>query len=297
MRLGVRLWQPAWPITGVQLRVWHPIPDPSPSMSPPSLGQVERPPRFPPTFLYTQSWEDPAADAPHLGITASDVCLTLTSGGCNSLELCLAGAAAVYSVDCNPAQSALLELKATACAHLPHDDVWALFGEGRHPNVRALYERHLAPHLSQGALRFWGTRLRYFDDGLYFHGGMVRSKEGTAMCVLRACVPSAAHRHLLRRIPPPPIPSGFIHHHHHDTRHALPPAMQGRVVWVLQLMVTWLGMRPKLEQLAHAPDLAAQISTWDRLWDFSALAWLPAWMARFAAWVVTAILFNPVTLW
>ena len=39
--------------------------------------------------------------------------LTLTSGGCNALNLLLHGAGNVVSVDCNPAQSALLELKAT----------------------------------------------------------------------------------------------------------------------------------------------------------------------------------------
>lgn len=37
----------------------------------------------------------------------------------------------VYSVDCNPAQSALLELKQVAIRQLEHEDVWALFGEGK----------------------------------------------------------------------------------------------------------------------------------------------------------------------
>jgi betaine lipid synthase len=134
--------------------------------------QVEAPPMFPPTFLYTQSWEDPAADAPHLQVGPADVCLTLTSGGCNSLALCLAGARAVYSVDCNPAQNALLELKQVAIRQLPHDDVWRLFGEGRHPRAAQLFERHLAPFLTQSALRFWRPRMHYFRDGLYFQGGM-----------------------------------------------------------------------------------------------------------------------------
>ena len=54
-----------------------------------------------------------------LKINSEDTVLTLTSGGCNSLNLCLHGARQVVSVDCNPAQSALLELKATAirCVH------------------------------------------------------------------------------------------------------------------------------------------------------------------------------------
>ena len=45
--------------------------------------------------------------------------LTLTSGGCNALNLLLHGAGHVVSVDCNPAQSALLELKATGIKCVP----------------------------------------------------------------------------------------------------------------------------------------------------------------------------------
>ncbi len=56
-----------------------------------------------------------------LKINNDDTVLTLTSGGCNSLNLLLHGAGHVVSVDCNPAQSALLELKATGirCAVHP----------------------------------------------------------------------------------------------------------------------------------------------------------------------------------
>lgn len=55
-----------------------------------------------------------------LKINKRDEVLTLSSGGCNSLNLLLHGAGHVVSVDCNPAQSALLELKAAAirCVHL-----------------------------------------------------------------------------------------------------------------------------------------------------------------------------------
>lgn len=67
----------------------------------------------------------------HVG--PDDVCLTLTSGGCNTLNLLLQDAKQVVSVDCNPAQSALLELKAVALQQLDYDDVWQMFGEGRHP--------------------------------------------------------------------------------------------------------------------------------------------------------------------
>ncbi|KAL6768795.1 BTA1 [Auxenochlorella protothecoides x Auxenochlorella symbiontica] len=134
--------------------------------------KVEAPPCFPPTFLYTQSWEDPAVDEPILDIQPDDVCLTLTSGGCNTLHLCLAGAAQVHSVDCNPAQSALLELKALAIRRLGYDDVWSLFGEGRHADFPRLYERELSPFLTQTSHAFWRDRLHYFRQGLYYQGGM-----------------------------------------------------------------------------------------------------------------------------
>lgn len=134
---------------------------------------------------------------------------------------CLPACRQVFSVDCNPAQSALLELKAVAIRQCGFEDVWALFGEGRvsgswrrerqpaplhwpvcwqwlpagststavpwgvaskrgcrplvkrtgqtlapippppaqHPRAEELFERKLAPFLSQASLRFWRPRL------------------------------------------------------------------------------------------------------------------------------------------
>ena len=134
--------------------------------------KVEAPPLFPPTFLYTQSWEDPAPDVKVMDINSSDTVLTLTSGGCNSLNLLLEGAGHVVSVDCNPAQSALLELKAVGARSLEHDDYWQLFGEGRHPRIEQLFESRLGPFLSQKSYDFWAARLWYFKSGLYYQGGM-----------------------------------------------------------------------------------------------------------------------------
>ena len=108
--------------------------------------------------------------------------LTLTSGGCNSIFKCLDGVKAVYSVDCNPAQNSLLELKRTAIRRLPYEDVWLLFGEGRHPNFPSLFESELAPWMSQKAIKFWRSHSYYFKTGLYYHGGM--GKVVAAMQVL-----------------------------------------------------------------------------------------------------------------
>lgn len=86
----------------------------------------------------------------------------------------------VVSVDCNPAQSALLELKSVAIQQLSHDDVWQMFGEGVHPRIEELFETRLSPFLSQTSNDFWRTRLWYFKQGLYYQGGMVSAGDGLA---------------------------------------------------------------------------------------------------------------------
>ncbi|KAJ7518535.1 hypothetical protein O6H91_21G073200 [Diphasiastrum complanatum] len=136
--------------------------------------EAKRPSTFPPTFLYSLSWEDPREDDKYLNIQPNDRVLTLTSGGCNALDLVLQGADLVVSVDMNPAQSYLLELKRVASIRLSYEDMWLLFGEGVHPNFLKLLERDLAPFLSQGAIKFWQKKARYFKSGLYYHGGMGR---------------------------------------------------------------------------------------------------------------------------
>jgi len=136
------------------------------------VHRAQAPPLFPPTFLYTMSWEDPDADATVLNINEDDVCLTLTSGGCNSLNLLLHGAKDVYSVDCNPAQSALLELKAVAIQKLEFDQFWKMFGEGKIDDIEAIYKKNLAPFMTQNSIDFWNKKLYHFKRGLYYAGGM-----------------------------------------------------------------------------------------------------------------------------
>lgn len=136
--------------------------------------EAKRPPAFPPTFLYSLSWEDPREDDKFLNITKDDTVLTLTSGGCNALDLVYQGARQVVAVDINPAQSYLLELKRVAVVRLPFEDVWSMFGEGVHPKFEKLFKEELAPFLSQGASNFWTRKSRYFKNGLYYHGGMGR---------------------------------------------------------------------------------------------------------------------------
>ena len=67
---------------------------------------------------------------------------------------------------------------------LEYEDVWAMFGEGRHPHIERLYDTKLAPFLSQSANHFWQKRLWYFKQGLYYQGGMVRALGLLQLCSL-----------------------------------------------------------------------------------------------------------------
>lgn len=48
-----------------------------------------------------------------------------------------------------------------------------MFGEGRHPNIKEIYDAKLAPFLTQASSNFWDSRLWYFEKGLYYQGGQV----------------------------------------------------------------------------------------------------------------------------
>lgn len=144
---------------------------------------TKAPSQFPSTFLYHQSWEDPIPDHKVLKVDENDVCLSLTSGGCNILELLLQGAKQVIAVDVNPAQNALLELKCVAIKHLKYNDFWKLFGEGKHERFQELYNADLAPFLSETSRKFWDEKNYYFVNGLYFHGSMGKVAKATQVLV------------------------------------------------------------------------------------------------------------------
>jgi betaine lipid synthase len=80
---------------------------------------------------------------------SDDVVLSLTSGGCNLLDMLLDGPRKVVGVDLNPCQNHLVELKKAAIKRLDYEDVWKMFGEGKHENIRELYRLHLQPFLPQ----------------------------------------------------------------------------------------------------------------------------------------------------
>lgn len=131
--------------------------------------------QFRDSYIYTFTWEDSRVDSRLLNLTSSDVVLAISSAGDNILSYALETPARIHAVDLNPAQNHLLELKLAAFTALPYDDVWRLFGEGKHPDFRTLLITKMSPHLSSLAFQFWlehGPKtFSPHGKGLYHTGG------------------------------------------------------------------------------------------------------------------------------
>jgi len=77
------------------------------------------------TIIYNVAWEDPRVDGKVLKLGPEDRLLMLTTGGCNVMDRLLDGVAHIVSVDLNPSQNALLELR-LAAARSCRDSVMAV---------------------------------------------------------------------------------------------------------------------------------------------------------------------------
>ncbi|MBA3685350.1 MAG: BtaA family protein [Planctomycetes bacterium] len=126
-------------------------------------------------LVYNTCWEDPALDREALRIVPGDVIAMITSAGCNALDYALLSPRTILSVDANPRQTALLELKIAGIRSLDFADFFAMFGEGSCPRIRELYRDALRQHLSAPSRVFWDRRLHWFLDqgwqrSFYFRG-------------------------------------------------------------------------------------------------------------------------------
>lgn len=124
-------------------------------------------------LVYNTCWEDPRLDREALQLTPTDNVLVITSAGCNALDYALCEPNHVYAVDMNPRQNALLDLKRAAIKGLEFDDFFRMFGEGRLPGVRKVYQARLRSHLPEWSRGYWDSKIKWFDNPrstFYFRG-------------------------------------------------------------------------------------------------------------------------------
>lgn len=120
-------------------------------------------------ILYAQCWEDPQIDRSAFNINSEDIVFTITSGGCNALTFLLDNPKKIISLDLNPHQNYLLELKIAAMKRLSYDEVLQLFGI-RNSGSRVLLYKDSRDLLSNNAQMFWDNHQKEIRKGLIHSG-------------------------------------------------------------------------------------------------------------------------------
>ena len=117
------------------------------------------------SLRYAQCWEDADVLLEALDIRPGHVCLSIASGGDNTLALLSRGPERVIAVDVNPAQIACLELKVAAYRLLEYEEVRELVGSLPSRRREQLY-RHLRSSVSADTRRFWDAHVEAIAMGI-----------------------------------------------------------------------------------------------------------------------------------
>ncbi|KPL09313.1 MAG: hypothetical protein AMS26_23000 [Bacteroides sp. SM23_62] len=120
-------------------------------------------------ILYAQCWEDPEIDREAFQINDQDVIFTITSGGCNALAFLLDGPSKIISLDLNPSQNYLLDLKMAAFRTLDYDGLLGFIGVRQSDDRLAVYHR-LRAILNPGSRIYWDQHEDKIVQGI-IHAG------------------------------------------------------------------------------------------------------------------------------
>lgn len=120
-------------------------------------------------LIFTLNWEDPESDRLALDPQAGQTLVTVTSGGCNTLNLLLHDPEKIYAVDINPTQNWMMELKMAAIRRLDYDAFIAFLGLTESSD-RLLTYFQLAIDLSSDARKFWDRHMDLIEKGFLVNG-------------------------------------------------------------------------------------------------------------------------------
>lgn len=132
---------------------------------------------------YSQCWEDPEVLLEALSVQTDDSVLSITSGGDNALALLLAGPKKVCSIDLNPAQNHLLELKRVAAKNLSYEEYLELLGVRKSNNRTDLFNK-IAADLLPASKTWWADHGASIEQGVIHCGRFERFTRGFARYVL-----------------------------------------------------------------------------------------------------------------
>lgn len=124
-------------------------------------------------LVFTHNWEDPESDHDALKIKDGESIMAITSGACNVLGFLLFNPEVIYSIDINPTQSYLLELKIAAIKNLTFDE-FVSFSGLKTCETRLLFYEKIKPFLSQEACKFWDNQKKIIVQGFIMNGNYER---------------------------------------------------------------------------------------------------------------------------
>jgi S-adenosylmethionine-diacylglycerol 3-amino-3-carboxypropyl transferase len=131
---------------------------------------------------YASCWEDAAVVAEALAPLAGARCLSVASGGDNTFSILARRPASVLAIDVNPAQLALVELKAAAFAELAHPDLVDFLGANETPRRESprgpwrarVYATVLRPRLGTPCRELWDAQSGGLESGVVHAGRLER---------------------------------------------------------------------------------------------------------------------------
>lgn len=120
---------------------------------------------------YSLGNEDYRTEHLALQVSPEDRLLCITASGDRSLHLLLKECKEVVSVDANPSQTHLLNLKCAALKSLNYEDYLAFLGATESTERSPLYQQ-VIPHLSEEAQSFWHNNRTMIDKGVLYQGAI-----------------------------------------------------------------------------------------------------------------------------
>lgn len=120
-------------------------------------------------LIFTLNWEDPEMDRMALKIQPGDSMMTITSGGCNTLSFLLQDPSVIYTIDINPSQSYVIELKIVAMKYLDYAEFIRFAGLYPAENRLGTYAG-IRDKLSEGAANFWDDYIEIIKKGFLING-------------------------------------------------------------------------------------------------------------------------------
>jgi len=118
---------------------------------------------------YSQCWEDTNLLKKALIVTSDDTVLSITSGGDNTLALLLQRPKKIFSIDINPIQNYLAELKLQSSKALGREQYLEFLGV-HDSKKRAYYYDQASGFLSHDACSWFNENIQLIEDGV-IHGG------------------------------------------------------------------------------------------------------------------------------